>query len=204
MNPLLEVSLEYQENCPKIGEIKRGSEIGKATSSARYIWLGCKWCGKERWVRLDSGKPRSLGCTCRKGYLRENSSNWKGGQWRKQSGYLLIKLYPADFFYPMTTKQGYVMEHRLVMAQHLNRCLLPWEVVHHKNGDKTDNRLENLQLLGSNAVHNKQLNKEIKQLQRQVKGLESKVEEQAKQIRLLQWQYKNKEEKECIPYWKQV
>lgn len=50
--------------------------------------------------------------------------------------------------HPLATKTGsYVLEHRIVMENHLQRLLNPTEVVHHINGDKKDNRIENLEVM---------------------------------------------------------
>ena len=68
------------------------------------------------------------------------------------SGYYMVKP-PLDYQGKTYIEGRYVYEHRLVMEGGLNRLLLPGEMVHHINGDKLDNRLENLIVL-SPAEHN--------------------------------------------------
>jgi hypothetical protein len=48
---------------------------------------------------------------------------------------------------PNAPRTGYIYEHRQVMEQSLGRLLTTREHVHHKNHDRTDNRLENLELM---------------------------------------------------------
>ena len=70
----------------------------------------------------------------------DKSSNWKGGKHYK-NGY--VWKYAPD--HP-NNRAKYVLEHRLVMEEHLERHLTADENVHHINGQKDDNRLTNLEL----------------------------------------------------------
>jgi hypothetical protein len=83
--------------------------------------------------------------------------SWKGGvmQRSRRGNYptheRLVRCPPG--FSTMARSNGYVLEHRLVVAQALGRPLSRGEVVHHMNHDPMDNRLENLALFASNRDH---------------------------------------------------
>ena len=72
--------------------------------------------------------------------------NWKGGRTWHSGGYIAI-LKPN---HPNADNRGYVREHIFVMSKKLGRSLSECESVHHKNGIRTDNRLENLELMSTN------------------------------------------------------
>jgi endogenous inhibitor of DNA gyrase (YacG/DUF329 family) len=87
-----------------------------------------------------------------------NNPAWKGGltYFKRKGSYAnqSIKYVQCPLeFATMARKDGYVMEHRLLVAMELGRPLLRSEVVHHANHDATDNRIENLILFASNADH---------------------------------------------------
>ena len=164
---------------PQVGETKRGRELGYKSNKgyAVFIYHACTDCGKGRWVELWSGQPRNARCKHCGDKVRGKTftRRYKGiphlgnGRRYDKDGYVLVLLKPNDFFYTMTAKNGCVREHRLVIAKHLKRNLHRWEIVHHKNGIRDDNRLGNLQLV-TDSRHN-----QITQLENRIKLLEHKI-----------------------------
>jgi hypothetical protein len=72
-----------------------------------------------------------------------NSFAWKGGRTVHGDGYI----YVYAPYHPHRNKHGQVLEHRIVMEEYVGRYLTSSEEVHHINGNKHDNRIENLRML---------------------------------------------------------
>ncbi len=111
------------------------------------VWHSCEDCGKWRLEEVYKGEPRYVRCV-------ECAGKLCGSKRRKertyQEGYVVVKLNLDSPYYSMCHMKrkdfGYILEHRLVMAKHLERCLISDEHIHHINDVRYDNRLENLQL----------------------------------------------------------
>lgn len=78
------------------------------------------------------------------------NGRWNDGRLISSHGYVLVRVGKR---HPMAFGNGYAYEHDLIMVAFIGRMLAPGEVVHHKNEVKTDNRIENLEILtGSEHV----------------------------------------------------
>ena len=87
-----------------------------------------------------------IGVPIRPSHGHEFHKQYRGGRVEAGQGYWRQMISADDPLAVMRNHHGYVLEHRLVMARSLGRPLRDTETVHHINGDRSDNRLENLQL----------------------------------------------------------
>ena len=99
-------------------------------------------CGTEKIVTLKTirrGESKSCGCyrntLYKKNKFGKGNPQWKGGKVLNSQGYVEIRY-----------NNSYVKEHRYVYEQHYGIKLLPHQNVHHINGNRTDNRIGNLEL----------------------------------------------------------
>jgi len=133
--------------CEKVLTNRRVAHCSKACLIAhRYpkILKSCEVCGCEMQLGRKEADKRFCSRAC----------GWQG---RKLTGpgakHVRVDGYVSVYFpaHPSAGKSRHILEHRLVMEQVLGRPLLKSEHVHHKNGIKTDNRAENLEVLTASA-----------------------------------------------------
>lgn len=95
----------------------------------------------SRWLEHFDIRVRNSYTGNKKG---QNNPYWRGGRYiDRTNGYVLV--HKPD--HPFARKKGYVFEHRLVVEKAIGRYLREIEIVHHRNKVKTDNRVENLELI---------------------------------------------------------
>ena len=111
--------------------------------SGKTVEIVCDNCGKATRLHWSKrrGKVKFCDQICHSEYMRkhpEATAHYRGGN-VTAAGYRRI---------------GQRFEHRLVMEAHIGRSLLRREIVHHKDGDKLNNDISNLELM-NNAEHSK-------------------------------------------------
>lgn len=132
---------------PRIIE-KKGKLYLKGPSQLEgLVRKNCVICGEDYLIR--KGKERasvSKYCSreCRGMSDRgEGNPNWKGGKYPAADGYVWVH---SEKHRGTKGRDARILEHMLVMEEHIGRPLTPDETVHHKNGVRNDNRIENLEL----------------------------------------------------------
>ena len=149
---------------PQIGDIElrdcKEQSRKRGVKRNRFIYQACGDCGKGRWIFLWAWR-KGLFRYCQPCSVKHSDFNiksihwgsdnpkWKGGRKKSKGGYIDIRVYPDNPYYSMANN-GYIPEHRLVMAKFLGRLLDSKEIVHHRDGNPNNNELINLELCTAN------------------------------------------------------
>ncbi len=81
---------------------------------------------------------------------REANSNWRGGRSVTEHGYILLRV---GVEHHLADVRGYAYEHRVVAEQVMGRHLRSGEIAHHKNGIRSDNRPQNIEIIDGISHH---------------------------------------------------
>lgn len=130
------------------------SWIGKKHSQKSKDKMSFSRKGDKNWnygKHLSIEVKKKIAIKARIQCAGNGNPNWRGGVHQESNGYILI--YKPE--HPHPTTRHYVYKHRLVMEKKLGRYLKPEEIVHHKNGIVSDNKIKNLQLFKNNSEHQK-------------------------------------------------
>jgi HNH endonuclease len=142
----------------KLADVDTVSKIGrpKVWTNERLNWIAAQYrSGRSQQSIADelgvvqtavSGRLRQIGEIPAPDRSGPSAGAWKGGRHVTREGYVWVRPFADDLSYCVPVCTGYTQEHRLVMGKALGRPLTGEETVHHINGIKDDNRLENLQL----------------------------------------------------------
>lgn len=120
--------------------IAKSPDIRAKISAAKYLGktFTCKTCGIIKPCspyQLKTKKYCSRACKSKwmSSQEKENTPRWKGGLYVNREGYREIR-----------KNKNSILEHRYIMEKYINRKLTEEEVIHHINGNKQDNRIDNL------------------------------------------------------------
>jgi len=168
---------------PQIGDIARSEDVGRE-GRAIHIWEACPQCGMERWIKRNTSGSLCKGCAVRNHSFGEQNRRWNPSRRTVTKSGIRVYIDRGNPYFCMAhhcSRDYAILEHHLVMAEHLGRPLKQGEVVHHIDGNNLNNDITNLLLLPSQTHHTA-----YTMLQQQVNRVERDLAKALKRIAILE------------------